>query len=63
MIATSTNGYKMAQIALRMETGEVISVDCQEVRNHPSSTQITKNREKDRKAVKGDAISAKELAI
>ena len=63
MMAISPNGYKMAQIAPRIEAGKVISLDYQFIKDHPSSTQITRNREKGRKVVGKNAISAKQLTI
>ena len=50
-------------MALRMEAGGVIRIDCQVVKDYPSSTQITRNKQKSRKAMKEDAINAIELAI
>ena len=38
MIAISSNGHKIPQMVLRMEVGQVISIDCEEVKDHPSST-------------------------
>ena len=46
MMATSPNGYKRAQLVLRIETREVISVDCQVVKDppkqHPKKSEIGK---------------------
>ena len=46
MMATSPNGQKVAQMMLRIVEVKVIVIDCLMVKDHPSSIQKARNREK-----------------